>query len=216
MGSSLRWVFEGLVPSERIVVVANGTPEPRVIRTAERDRVLFLSNLRRRKGVVEALKAAQIVVARRPSARFTFAGEWEDDRLEQELRARAASLDGAIEFRSSVEGIEKERLLASASVLLFPPVEPEGHPRVVLEALAAGVPIVTTDRGAIRETVVDGQSGFVLDDPEPELLADRVLRLLDDDLLRSQFGQAARRAYLEHFTQDRADRVLTDWLLSIA
>ena len=76
-------------------------------------------------------------------------------------------LNGAVTFRPPVEGEEKDRLLASAAILLFPPVEPEGHPRVVLEALAAGVPVVTTDRGAIRETVSDGRDGFVLPDPEP-------------------------------------------------
>jgi glycosyltransferase involved in cell wall biosynthesis len=216
VGSSLRWVFEGLVSSDRIAVVINGTPEPRVLGGSEPDRVLFLSNLRRRKGVVEAVEAARIVHARRPSARFTFVGDWEDDRLEQELRARATSLNGAVEFRTSVTGIEKERLLASSSVLLFPPVEPEGHPRVVLEALAAGIPVVTTNRGAIRETVADGHNGFVLDEPEPQLLAERVLRLLEDDALRAQFGQAARHAYLERFTQGRADRELTDWLLNVA
>jgi hypothetical protein len=111
-------------------------------------------------------------------------------------------------------GAEKDQLLGSAAVLLFPPVEPEGHPRVVLEALAASLPVVTTDRGAIRETVVDGVSGFVLDEPEPQLLAQRVLTLLDDDALRAEFGSAARRAYVDRFTQARADRALTDWLLS--
>jgi glycosyltransferase involved in cell wall biosynthesis len=216
MGPSLRWVFEGIVPSDRIAVVGNGTPEPEILADGASDHVLFLSNLRRRKGVVEALEAACIVVEQRPSTRFTFVGEWEDDDLERTLRARAASLEGMVEFQASVFGIEKERLIASASVLLFPPVEREGHPRVVLEALAAGVPVVTTDRGAISETVVDGQSGFVLSEPEPRLLADHVLRLLDDEALRAQFGQAARATYLERFTQDRADRELTDWLLGIA
>jgi glycosyltransferase involved in cell wall biosynthesis len=216
MGSSLRWLFEGLVSPNRIAVVANGTPEPLVLSEGAPDRVLFLSNLLRRKGVVEALDTALIVCARRPSVRVVFAGDWEDDRLERELRTRAARANGAIELRGSVTGLEKDRLLASASVLLFPPVEAEGHPRVVLEALAAGVPVVTTNRGAIGETVVDGRCGFVLDEPEPELLADRLLTLLDDDSLRADFGRAGRRQYLERFTQKRADKELADWLLNVS
>jgi glycosyltransferase involved in cell wall biosynthesis len=215
MGSSLRWVFEGLIPADRISVVPNGTPEPAALSLGEPDRVLFLSNLRRRKGVVEALQAALIVVARRPSARFTFAGAWEDDDLERELRARAEPANEAIEFRPTVLGREKDSLLAAATVLLFPPVEPEGHPRVVLEALAAGVPVVTTDRGAIRETVTDGENGFVLDDPDPRELAACVLTLLDDAELCARFSRAAREAYLEHFTQSQADLVLCLWLAAV-
>ena len=113
-------------------------------------------------------------------------------------------------------GAEKSRLLASAAVLLFPPVEPEGHPRVVVEALAAGIPVVTTNRGAIGETVVDGESGFVLDEPDPPVLASCVLRLLDDDSLRERQSRAARDRYLSLFTQERADRRLADWLVAVA
>jgi glycosyltransferase involved in cell wall biosynthesis len=215
MGSSLRWVFEGLVPPDRIEVVANGTPDQGVNgipRDAET--ILFLSNLRRRKGLAEALEAARIVLEHHPSARFLFVGEWESAELEKEARAAAAG--PRIEFLAAQSGAAKDRLLASSSVLLFPPVEPEGHPRVVLEGLAAGIPIVTTDRGAIAETVIDGESGFILRDPVPEDLADRVLRLLRDSDLRKQMGEAARARYLESFTQEKADRRLADWLSRLA
>ena len=216
MGGSLRWVFDGLVPSERIAVVANGTPAPRPVNVSrDPEHVLFLSNLRRRKGVVEALDAACLVLSERPGAHFSFVGSWEDPVLEEELRRRAAAFDGSINFRTPVEGQEKDELLASAAVLLFPPVEPEGHPRVVLEAMAVGLAIVTTDRGAIRETVVDGESGFVLADPTPRDLADRVLTLLDDKALRDRIGRAARARYLEHFTQEHADRRFADWMTSV-
>jgi glycosyltransferase involved in cell wall biosynthesis len=217
MGSSLRRMFDGLVAEDRIAVVANGTPEPRLNRVRrEGQTVTFLSNLQRRKGVVEALDAALLVLSERPSARFVFVGEWESPELELTLRARAEPAARGIEFRRPVAGDEKDELFASSSVLLFPPVEPEGHPRVVLEAQASGLPVVTTDRGAIAETVVDGRTGFVLAQADPEELAERVLRLLTDEELRSQMSQAARDRYLEHFTQEVADRRLADWLASVA
>jgi len=89
---------------------------------------------------------------------------------------------------------------------------PEAHPRIVLEAMSAGLPIVTTDRGAIAETVIDEEIGYVLDDPHPEQLADRLLRLLRDRSLRDRMAKAARARYLAEFTQERADRQLTEWL----
>lgn len=217
LGESLRGVFTGLVPPERIAVVPNGTPDPGANgRRHDHETVLFLSNLRRRKGVEEAVEAAVAVVARRPSARFVFAGSWEDAALERELRLRARAAGDAITFLPAVSGDAKLGLLRSASVLLFPPREPEGHPRAVLEGLSAGLPIITTNRGAIAETVVDGECGFVLNDPAPTELADRLLLLLEDAALRERMGLAARRRYLDGFTQGNADRRLAEWLASVA
>lgn len=213
MGLSLRSAFGDLVKPERIAVVANGTPDPG-LNGANRDpeTVLFLSSLRRRKGVVEAVEAALHVHRERPTARFFFVGSWENEELERHLRARAASAGDAIRFLQPVEGDEKRRLLATASILLFPPVRPEGHPRVVLEGLAAGLPVVTTNQGSIAETVVHAESGFVLDCASPQGLATHLLRLLEDHELRDRMAWAARKRYLESFTQAHADRALASWL----
>jgi glycosyltransferase involved in cell wall biosynthesis len=217
VGESLRGVFGELVPPDRITVVANGTPRIDLRRVERRaQQVLFLSNLRRRKGVIEAVSAALAVSERVPEARFVFAGAWEDDQLERTIREMAAPLDGRVEFRQAVSGPEKDELLASSGVLLFPPREPEGHPRVVLEAISAGLPVVATDRGAIAETVEDGVSGFVLPDPDPRALADRVTRLLQDDDLYRSMSRAAFARFEERFTQTRADRELADWLVDIS
>jgi glycosyltransferase involved in cell wall biosynthesis len=216
MGDSLRSIFTGLVPDDRIAVVPNGTPEPS-LDGAIRDPklVLFLSNLRQRKGVAEALEAALLVLRHEPSARFLFVGEWESDELSRRLRETWRDRK-QVDFVAGVSERERDRLLGSASVLLFPPVEPEGHPRVVLEALAAGLPVVTTNRGAIAETVVHGESGFVLDDPVPEHLAERVLLLLQDTELRERMSAAARARYVERFTQEAADKRLAHWLSDVA
>ncbi|MDP9270177.1 MAG: glycosyltransferase family 4 protein, partial [Chloroflexota bacterium] len=127
-----------------------------------------------------------------------------------------AQAPGQIELRGGVTGREKRDLLLSAGFFVFPPSEPEGHPRVVLEAIAAGLPVIATDRGAIAETVVDGESGFILPRPDPADLADRILRLHDDAELRQAMSKAARTRYLERFTQETSDRALAEWLGSLA
>jgi glycosyltransferase involved in cell wall biosynthesis len=217
MGSSLIGLFDGVIPRERIAVVPNGTPD--IHRDGiERDpeTVLFLSSLRPRKGVIQSVETALRVIERRPTAKFVFVGAWVDDRLERELKELAAPAGDRIRFLPPAVDGEKQKLLLSSALLLFPPVKPEGHPRVVLEAIAAGLPVVTTDRGAIAETVLDGECGFVLDEPAPDELADRVLRVLDDRQLRERMGRAARSRYLEEFTQEQADRKLADWLTDVA
>ena len=217
VGESLREAFGPLIPGDLIEVVPNGTPSTDlsgVVR--QRMQVLFLSNLRVRKGVLEALSAARIVAERMPDVRFVFAGEWESPELERQARVAASSLNGCVQFLGTVTGHAKRLLLGSSSILLFPPREPEGHPRVVLEALAAGLPVVTTDRGAIGETVRDGVSGFVLGEPNPSELAERLMRLLSDDGLYASMSQAARADYEERFTQEQSDRRLASWLESVA
>jgi glycosyltransferase involved in cell wall biosynthesis len=216
MGFGLRWIFEGLVPAERIAVAANGTPElNRDTTKREAETGLYLGNLLRRKGVVEALEAALLVLRERPTARFLFAGEWESPALEREMRGRAREVGDRVEFLPVTTGQAKDDLLARVGYMLFPPVAPEGHPRVVLEAHAAGLPTVTTNRGAIIDTVIEGQTGFILEDPIPEELAERILRLLGDPGLRERMGHAALERYQTHFTQEIADRRLAEWLRSV-
>jgi glycosyltransferase involved in cell wall biosynthesis len=217
MGSTLRSVFDRLLAAEKIAVVPNGTPDLNPDGCARHPAtVLFLSNLWRRKGVREALAASLHVIREHPEARFLFVGEWEDVRLERDARSLVRPCGDRIQFRRPATGEEKRRLLLSASVLLFPPPAPEGHPRVVLEAMSAGLPVVTTARGAIVETVVNGESGIVLEDPEPEALAAAILRLLRDDAWRERMGAAARARYLAFFTQEQADARLADWLAEVA
>ena len=217
LGESLRSVFGGLVRADRIAVVPNGTPDPSRSPANGRDPklVLYLSNIRRRKGVIEAVDAALIVTATNPDAHFVFAGDTDDPTLLDELRSRTRSAGTRIRFLPPADETEKADLLASAGVMLFPPRLPEGHPRVVLEAMAAGVPIVTTARGAIPETVRDGIDGFVLSDPDPVRLAERLALLLTDVELQERMGAAARRRYLEHYTQERADERFVAWLRSL-
>jgi glycosyltransferase involved in cell wall biosynthesis len=213
LGESLQDLLEGIVPASRIAVVPNGTPDPGHRDGASEGPLgVYLGNLYARKGALEALEAARIVVRERPDARFIFAGECPDPELRRRFDDAAVDAAGRIELRPPVTGEEKDRLLLSSGFLLFPPARQEGHPRVVLEALAAGLPVITTDRGVIAETVVDGTCGYVLPAPVPTDLAGCMLELVDDGARRERMGRAARARYLERFTEDAADRALAEWL----
>ena len=216
LGESVRDVLDGIFPASRIAVVPNGTPDPGV-RNSRRfnENGLYLGNLYARKGAVEALETAGIVLRQRPGARFVFAGECPDPAFRTRLEELATDVGGRIVFRPPVSGREKQELLLSSSFLLFPPARQEGHPRVVIEAMAAGLPVITTDRGVIAETVVDGECGYVLPAPIPSELAECALELCADPALRERMGRAARARYLECFSQERADRALADWLAEL-
>jgi glycosyltransferase involved in cell wall biosynthesis len=217
LGDELRSLMNGFVEPERVSVVPNGTPDfDRPSCEPDRWLVLYLSNLWRKKGADHAVRAAQIVAETDSRARFIFAGEWESDEFERYVRDLAEPLGPRLAFVGPVDGDEKARLMASARVLLFPVAWGEGHPRIVLEALAAALPIVTTNRATIAGTVVNGTGGFVLADPDPRELASKVLLLLHDDELHRQMSAGARSRYLEAFTQAEADRRLADWICALA
>ncbi len=216
LGETLRPLMDGFVESSRVAVVPNGTPafeRPRC--EPDGSLVLYLSNISRKKGADIAVKAACLIAMQDERAHFVFAGGWESSAFETEVRELAAPLGNRVEFLPPVAGELKARLMASARVLLFPVAWGEGHPRIVLEALAAGLPVVTTNRATISETVVDGISGFVLPDPDPAKVARRVLELLHDDALHARVSVAARVRYEERFTQANADRSLAHWLSGV-
>ena len=216
LGESLRPLLRGFVPDERLELFRTAPRMWCTCNPEKSDAGPVLSNLLRRKGVVEAVEASILIVREEENAHVLFVGEWEDAELERQLLERVAGLDGRIQFLPPVYGTQKEQLFASTAVVLFPPAWGEGHPRIVLETICRGIPLVTTNRATIGETVTDGESAFVLPDPVPAELADRVLRLLRDEGLRERMGRAARATYLARFTQEHADRRLGEWLTRVA
>jgi glycosyltransferase involved in cell wall biosynthesis len=116
--------------------------------------------------------------------------------------------EGGVEFVGRVDGEAKWGLFERADLLVFPGYQPEGLPLVILEAMAAGLPVVSTDTGAVRDVVVDGVTGLIVDKRNPAALAAAVRRLAGDSGLRRRLGEAGRERYLAEFTEERCARRL--------
>jgi glycosyltransferase involved in cell wall biosynthesis len=89
-------------------------------------------------------------------------------------------------------------LLQGADLFLLASIS-EGISLTLLEAMAAGLPIVATAVGGNREVVVDGETGFLVPRRDPVAFAEAVCRLLSSQELRAQMGAAARRRAESHF-----------------
>ena len=192
--------------------------------------VLYLGMLFEPKGFLDLLRAAGEFRGSEPRVRFVFAGEWFSERERREAERVAVELGlGGVEvvprgagltqgegdvvqsdvggefvsFVGRVDGAAKWELLASADIFVFPGYQPEGLPLVILEAMAAGIPVVTTDTGAIRDVVVDGVTGLVVGKRDPAGLAAAIRRLVDSPELRAELGRAGRARYLAEFTEER-------------
>ena len=79
----------------------------------------------------------------------------------------------------------------------------EGFPRSILEGMRAGLPVVATDVGGCRESVVDGETGFLVRKEDPVELRDKLLQLIDSPELRARMGRNGRKRFEENFTFER-------------
>ena len=209
LGDSLKSQFDGLVDIRRIAVVPNGidwqdfdTPT-RVARSGSRYCILHLSTLSHLKGALVLISAIPLVLAKRRDVEFVLAGPWshaEDKRWTDEF-IRQQGVSEHIRFTGQVHSDEKNVLFESADVFVFPGIQQEGQPLVVIEAMAAGLPVIFTDRGCLRDTVIDGETGLEVPINDAHRLADRILWLLDHPDDMKAMGRRARQRYESFYTK---------------
>jgi glycosyltransferase involved in cell wall biosynthesis len=112
------------------------------------------------------------------------------------------SLPSNVELRPPVRPHEIPRLLASARALVFPTFAYEGAPRAILEAFAAGVPVLARSVGAVPELVEDGVSGLLRPSLAPRDVAAAADRLLDD-AEAERMGEAAWTTWRDRYSPER-------------
>jgi len=218
LGESLRAVFDGLVPDERISVVPNGVGdggyEPRETEETERRRfrILHLSTLCRQKGALVILSAIPLVLQKRRDVKFILAGEWarKEDRLAADSLIRREALEKYLLWPGHVTGERKEQLYQSADLFLFPGIQPEGQPLVLLEAMAAGLPVLYTDRGCVSETVMQDENGLQVAANDPADLASKILWCLDHPKQLRAMGVRSRLRYEQHYTDEQFRKRMAD------
>jgi glycosyltransferase involved in cell wall biosynthesis len=161
--------------------------------------ILFLGRLGKRKGSYDLLDAAAQLAATHPGFRLLLGGDGE---LEQvRLRSSELGIADKVEFLGWVQGVDKERYLTESMIYVLPSYS-EGLPMSILEAMAAGLPVVSTPIGGIPEAVTDGVEGFLVAPGDIAALSKSLKRLLADDGLAQRMGQAARKKVEMTFSSD--------------
>lgn len=156
-------------------------------------RVLFLSRFVAAKGVYIVLEAVQRLVGEGCDIRLLLAGDGPEQAQMQEWVAKHGLAERVV-FLGYVRGARKAEIFAESDVFAFPTTYPEGCPVSLLEALAAGLPVVCSCVGGMRDVLQDGRNGVVLEQPTVEAVAEGIRRFHADRALARSVGEA-NRAY---------------------
>ena len=163
-----------------------------------------------RKNTLGLLKAFAMLARSVPEAQLRLAGKASDPGYEQQIHSliSRSGLIRRISLLGQLTPDQVRRELAQASVFALVSFE-EGAPMAIEEAMAAGVPVVASNRCGMPYMVRDGETGFLVDPHDPEEIAERLRELLCDGALRQRMGQAGRAFALDRFHPDRvAERIV--------
>jgi glycosyltransferase involved in cell wall biosynthesis len=183
----LRTFVEAGVPAEKVIVVREAV-EPSGIsrgRPGSRPRILFVGRLELRKGIQYLLQAY-----RQLSSHATLRIVGKPDR---ELIRRLGGLPAGAEAVGVKRGKALREEYAAADIFVLPSIE-DGFGHVVAEAMAAGLAVVVTQNVGAADLIVDGVSGMVVPPRDVPALTDKLGQLIEQPLLRSRLGEAARKA----------------------
>jgi glycosyltransferase involved in cell wall biosynthesis len=181
-----------LQPSRRCLRIEWGVPQ-------EAPLLGFVGQLDERKGIDVLLKAFARVHRQIPQARLVLVGRGPlQEMIESEVRRQTWS--DAVLLPGFIDDVVA--VMQAIDFLLLPSLW-EGFGIVLIEAMAAGKPAISTNTSSMPEIIVDGQTGYLVPPGDSEKLADRAIELLQNPSLREQFGKAARRRVGELFILER-------------
>jgi glycosyltransferase involved in cell wall biosynthesis len=159
--------------------------------------ILFLSRLIKEKGVYDLIESITTVSIDYKNVYFIIAGEG-PERNRMEIICKEKGIEKEVRFTGHIKNKNLLKAYSCADIFVFPTYS-EAMPMVILEALAAGLPIITTPVGAIPDIIKDGINGFLIEPNSPKLLAEKILLLLYNEERRKRIGevniQLAREKY---------------------
>jgi glycosyltransferase involved in cell wall biosynthesis len=159
--------------------------------------VTMISRVIRSKGVEEFAAAAPQVRQHVPAARFLLAGPADKDSADSFSAKELAELNRVVTWPGPRKDVRQ--ILAASDLFVLPSYLREGIPRVLLEAAAMGLPLITTDSPGCNDVVEDGVNGCLVPARNPEALSQAIVDLLRQPEARQRFGRESRRRAVERF-----------------
>jgi glycosyltransferase involved in cell wall biosynthesis len=175
-----------------------------VARQEQEGTIFCAAGVAKRKNTLGLVRAFEILSRKNPDARLRWAGPVVDSAYENSVRRfiEEHGLTGKVTLLGPVSSEQIRAELAQASVFALVSFE-EGAPMGIAEAMAAGVPVVTSNRCGMPYMVRDGESGFLVNPNDPADIAGRIEEILCDKTLRASMGRRSAEMALDHFHPDQ-------------
>jgi len=148
--------------------------------------IIFLGGLIRAKGIYDLLESFPQIVKQVPNARLHLCGTGPIEKLK--MKCSQLGVENSVVFHGWVSGESKISRILNSDLLILPSYN-EGLPVSVIEAMAAGLPVVCTPVGGVPDIFVDGENGFFFTPGDQNALVERVLQLAQNPDLRLQMGR---------------------------
>ena len=164
--------------------------------------ITMVSRLMWEKGVREFIEAAKILKGKYPEAFFLLVGgiDKENPSAISENYLREAEYNGYIKWLGHRDDVAN--ILSISDIVTLPSYYREGVPKVILEAMAMGKPIVTTSNVGCKDTVEEGKNGFLVPVKDPVALAESIERLIKNKSMRINFGKHSRQLAEREFDEN--------------
>ncbi len=179
-------------------------------------KVACIGNIRPIKGQIHFVNAAKLVANRFPQARFFLIGYPNSERYVMEVLAqiKAYGLEDVFKVTGPVEQSDVPGIWRAMDIGVIPSLS-EGMSNVLLEAMAAGKPVIATAVGGNVEVVRNGETGYLVPAGDPKAMADGLNRLLFDSALRREMGLRARYWAEINFSDEKMIEKYEDLLTSV-
>ena len=220
---------ENHIPEDRIVIIHNPV-RFKAVRPEIRERVRnqygiepgqlvfgIVGRIVRWKGHIEFLRAADIVFKSVPEAKGLIVGDFSDGDSTYQTLISCMVKESEYSDKIIMSGYVKdvEDLYSVMDVCVHASIDPEPFGLVITEAMAHGVPVIASDRGAPREIINDGVDGFLVDPVATEQLASAIISLLSDETLRKRVGDKGRERVQKDFQISTYGRAMEDVYMEV-
>jgi glycosyltransferase involved in cell wall biosynthesis len=165
--------------------------------------LLFVGRLVEKKGLEYLIRAMPKVLEKHPGANLTIAGSGPEESAARQL-VTALGIERHVRFLGAVPNSEMSPWYQASEVVVFPSVvakdgDQEGFGLVLVEAMGCECAVIGTDLPAIRDIIVDGKTGLIVPEKDPKALAEKIVYLFDNPVIRSSLGRDGRSFVLEMY-----------------
>jgi glycosyltransferase involved in cell wall biosynthesis len=207
-----------IAPKTSIILLRNSinlepyrTPPNVKKEPGETPRILYLGHIGAEKGIIDLIHAVNILKEKGKSG-FEVRVYGEDSRPGSEDNAKelvkSLHIENNILFFKPIFGDKKVEALQRADIFVLPSYH-EGLPISIIEAMAAGIPVIATQVGGIPDLIDDSINGILINPGAPQELADAMITMLDNKDLRHQYGvEAKKKAFQNHDVEAYVMRLL--------